>query len=451
MLENNPNRPSLFRLVDFASFDSWDVKTYFAKKLEAHFPYISLSECIIEQNNKIKPFDFPEDDFEILGVDNKNGIFDAYVEKGKNIKQQYKVVEDNFVAYNPYRINVGSIGLKDSNHKHKYISPAYVVFSCKDNLLAKYLYILFKTPTFNKVIRDATTGSVRQNLSFDNLSEMQIPLPPIDDQKIIISNYGLMIKQAEQLHKEAEFLSDKIEQTLFKELGIDINTNEEFEKGKLYLVDFKNLKQWGVSVNNLGLTAETIFLSKKYQNKSIHEFFQINPTTKPPQDIDISFIPMASVSEVYGQITKYESKKIEKGYTKFKENDIIWARITPCMENGKSAIAKNLKNGYGFGSTEFHVLRSKNDNFNLELLSMLLRTKLLRETAMTYFTGSAGQQRVPKEFLESLTLPYIENQDEQKRVIQKVRDLQIQQKNCLEQAEQFKAKAINDFERAIFA
>ena len=94
-----------------------------------------------------------------------------------------------------------------------------------------------------------------------------------------------------------------------------------------------------------------------------------------------------------------------KGYTRFEENDLLWAKITPCMQNGKCAVVKDLKEGFGMGSTEFHVFRSITNEAKPEYLHSLLRTMRLRKAAMNYFTGSSGQQRVSSEFIENLYIP----------------------------------------------
>ena len=140
------------------------------------------------------------------------------------------------------------------------------------------------------------------------------------------------------------------------------------------------------------------------------EFYcEINPKTIYPDDIeDVSFIPMECVSDIYGEIIEHKNGKStnSKGYTSFQENDVIWAKITPCMQNGKCAVATNLKNGYGYGSTEFHVFRAT-QNAIPEYIHCFMRSKRVREVAVSYFTGSAGQQRIGTDFLEALTLPLL--------------------------------------------
>lgn len=174
---NNVTYPHL-KFINFSDLFLWDFKRYASNNISStKYNIVKLSDYIQEENIKIKPFENPDDNYEILGVNNKTGLFDAYIEKGSKINQPYKVVKDGFLAYNPYRVNVGSIGLKTEQQKYKYISPAYVVFSCKKGLLPEFLYILFRTNKFNELIRENTTGSVRQTLSFTSMGNIKIPLP----------------------------------------------------------------------------------------------------------------------------------------------------------------------------------------------------------------------------------------------------------------------------------
>ena len=130
----------------------------------------------------------------------------------------------------------------------------------------------------------------------------------------------------------------------------------------------------------------------------------------------ISFIPMPLVSE-HGEIntgTLKTYKEVKTGFTYFRENDVLFAKITPCMENGKGAIAKNLKNGIGFGSTEFHVLRPIEGVSNPYWIYYLTAIDSFRIMAEKKMTGSAGQKRVPISFFENIkvNLPPIELQNE---------------------------------------
>jgi type I restriction enzyme S subunit len=97
-------------------------------------------------------------------------------------------------------------------------------------------------------------------------------------------------------------------------------------------------------------------------------------------------------------------EEVESGYRYFEEGDVLFAKITPSMQNGKAAIARNLIDDFGLGSTEFHVLRPKSDVLPEWIYHYIRRTKF-RNEAMQRFRGAAGQQRVPKDFLENHVIP----------------------------------------------
>src|SRR3972149_5274957 len=106
-------------------------------------------------------------------------------------------------------------------------------------------------------------------------------------------------------------------------------------------------------------------LPKGWVKTNRGEVCAINPRmpieTLPPDHTEVSFVPMAAVEEESGRLDASQIRALaaaRKGYTPFKENDVIFAKITPCMENGKIALATGLKNGLAYGSTEFFVFRA---------------------------------------------------------------------------------------------
>ena len=151
---------------------------------------------------------------------------------------------------------------------------------------------------------------------------------------------------------------------------------------------------------------------------------------------ECSFIPMEYVDDRFGIIVRKavkQLKEVEKGYTAFQNEDILFAKITPCMENGKCAIAKTLINGIGFGSTEFHVIRAK-EQLIPEWAYYFLRQGRTRRKAELSMTGSAGQKRVPSSFLEEVLIP-LPSLSEQKRIVnilEKADHLRRQRRYALE-------------------
>jgi type I restriction enzyme, S subunit len=136
----------------------------------------------------------------------------------------------------------------------------------------------------------------------------------------------------------------------------------------------------------------------------------INPTAKEIDKMDeateVSFLPMSTISED-GRLLSMKTKKlgeVKKGFTYFRDGDVLFAKITPCMENGKRWLANSLVNGVGFGSTEFHVLRPKS-KVTAEWIYFYISQQSFRDEAEKSMTGTAGQKRVPKQYLETLLLP----------------------------------------------
>lgn len=168
------------------------------------------------------------------------------------------------------------------------------------------------------------------------------------------------------------------------------------------------------------------------------EVAEINP--KPNwQEINkyetASFVPMAAVSDIdYCLIDEQERaiSEVRKGFTYFRKNDIILAKITPCFENGKVALA-NIKNEHGFGSTEFHVIRAKLNVVNEKYLYYLLRSPIFLNEGARNMTGSGGQKRVPKSFLENLkiSLPLLAEQQYITRVLDQADRLRQQDRQLL--------------------
>jgi type I restriction enzyme, S subunit len=155
----------------------------------------------------------------------------------------------------------------------------------------------------------------------------------------------------------------------------------------------------------------------------LEDVVEVNPRrdVSLPQNAAVSFVPMAAVDEATGEIvgaTVRSFREVSKGFTLFKEGDVIFAKITPSMENGKAAVARNLKNGIGFGSTEFHVLRSKGA-VTPEFIWYFLRRQSFRAAARDVMTGAVGQLRVPADYLkkQEFLVPPIA---EQERIVEAI-------------------------------
>lgn len=158
--------------------------------------------------------------------------------------------------------------------------------------------------------------------------------------------------------------------------------------------------------------------SKGWELTTLEQCCVLNP--KRPRDIEdelmVSFVPMSAVYED-GKMDCSDirpNKEVRKGFTYFAENDVLFAKITPCMENGKGAVARGLEGGIGSGSTEFHVLRPIEGKSNPYRLYIITMFEAFRVGARKVMTGTGGQLRVPVGYLKDylISLPPIELQEQ---------------------------------------
>lgn len=229
----------------------------------------------------------------------------------------------------------------------------------KTNLNPRYLATFFKSVPYKRHIKKLLSGALINNLKNEYINSLLIPELSDSDQ-LHIAN---ILSKAENLiaqRKESIRLLDEFLKSTFLEMFGDI------------------------SGEKVSLTSACIFNPKKSEISSLD-----NGT-------EVSFTPMASVSET-GEVDLSQTRKLNRvwnGFTYFREGDVVFAKITPCMENGKGAIMKNLKNGIGFGTTEFHVLRPIDGISTSAWIYHLTMQDAFRKKAEQNMTGSAGQKRV---------------------------------------------------------
>ena len=154
----------------------------------------------------------------------------------------------------------------------------------------------------------------------------------------------------------------------------------------------------------------------------IGNVFQVNPRNKLDDLLEVSFIPMPLIDD--GFSGKHTSevrvwKKIKSGFTHFTEGDIGIAKITPCFENRKSVVFRNLKNNYGAGTTELHVLRPYASSILPEYVLAYVKSSMFIDKGKQEFTGAVGQQRIGKDYVENSYFP-IPPLAEQKRIVEQI-------------------------------
>ena len=343
----------------------------------------------------------------------------------------------------------GSLGLvsaiKDEIRNTILGSDIFKVELDTTSIRPQYLEAFFRCQIGQTLIFQLNSGSVIPRLDQPALKSLSVVLPPLNIQNHIVSFMRSAYAQKKQKEQEADMLLNSIDDYVLTELGIEMPQQQENSiENRIFTTTSSEV--FGGRFNPEVYHQVYSLYTKTYPMEKFQKCVFINPTTsffgyKP--DISITFVPMEKVSAEYGEADLSLRKMVAeaKGYTRFRDNDLIWAKITPCMENGKSAVVDNLKEGIGCGSTEFHVFRAL-EGINIHYIHALLRLKSLREHAALHFTGSAGQQRVSSEFFKELIIPKppIEKQTEIADYItntrNRVRQLQQEANAVVEQAKE---------------
>ena len=243
-------------------------------------------------------------------------------------------------------------------------------------------------------------GSTNPYVLFSDLADFEFELPPLEEQKVLVDKLWAAYRLKEAYKKLLVATDEMVKSQFIEMFGNPLSLNQKNE-----------LKRLG----------ECCILNPRRPNIALCD------TDK------VSFIPMPAVSEdgYLVDMTDEEYGKVKKGFTYFENNDVLFAKITPCMENGKGAIVHGLTNGIGMGSTEFHVLRPINGISSPYWLLALTRMPIFRERAAKNMSGTGGQKRVSASYLDHFMvgLPAMEEQrrfeaiykqaDKSKSVIQK--------------------------------
>ncbi|EAI4024970.1 restriction endonuclease [Campylobacter coli] len=436
------------RLVDMMDFE----KVEFNKA-------ISLNPSNSMQSEMSNPFTNSKYELVRLGdiiIDNLKSKIKVKEAK-ENITGKYPFFTSgtNIYRYDEYLIEGKNIFLSTGgnaivqfyNGKSSYSTDTYALKSNNENYIDTYfLYILLKQLE-NFINCFLFKGSGLKHLQKTELKSLKIPLPPLEIQKQIVAEcekveeqyntLSLSIKEYQNLIKamlqkcgiiedNQEYELNSILENLQKlESKLDFNLllsliEEQISHSEVLVEetqskerkqDFNAFKNFSKTIQELLQTLSTPPKDgwKRISLKN-EQYIELNPSKKEISKLDenmlVSFIEMASVSDkgyIQSKIDR-SLNEVRKGYTYFIENDILIAKITPCMENGKCAIAKNLTNNIGFGSTEFHIFRAKT-GLDSSFLFYNLNQQNIREKAALAMTGASGHKRVPISFYENLTIP----------------------------------------------
>ena len=426
-------------VTHYKDLTRWDVKSFlYQEDFISSFPMYLLQDILKPYNN----IEILENDknYNLCGIHScGKGIFHRDIKKGIEIKSnKLSKIEKGTFIYSRLGANNGAFDLVNDNFNGYYVTNEFPTFHINTKKIEpKYLRIVFLLQTLWQKVESMLQGAAHKRFKEEHLLDLKIPIPDIKTQQKIVNDFNKIQEQTEELKEQANKKEKQIDEFLMRELGIETIQHKK-NKGA-FTFYYKNLEQWGVGFNSWNWTLDDLFFSKKFKMRKISAIANINLNLNFLSDEkmkEVSFVPMELVSDKYGKITKTETRNfrdVHNGYTKFREGNIIFAKITPCMQNGKCAIAKNLTNKIGVGSTEFHVIEVNKNIVIAEFLWYILRSDILRQSAQRFFIGSAGQQRVPDYFLKNLKIP-IPSIKTQKIIVAKIEKMRTESQKLRSQS-----------------
>ena len=438
------------QFVPYAAIRNWSVQYMKGEGMfSSIYPIKPLENYLKEESERYCISDSSRE-YGILGVNNQNGIFDSYTENGAKIKQKYKKMEVGWIAYNPYRINVGSVGVKRDYHINDYISPAYVVFSCKEGLLPDFLYLIMRTPTFNQIIRKNTTGSVRQSLSFKNLKDLKIPLPRLEEQKELITAYSNRVNKSLNLYQSIDNIQrkcyDYVRQTLFTE-GTD--KGQKKSNSFLQYVHYKDIIEWGIS--NIMKRANNEAVSK-FCIAHIKDVCKVNSGGTPSRSNKSFYegnIPWIKTGEVLNDIIydteeHISEKAIENSSARiYPKGSLIIAMYGQGGTRGRSA-----KLGIDASTNQACAVLHEIDN-DLVLTDYLWAYIQAMYDDLRSLASGTNQPNLNAEKIKNYMLP-LPPKEIQEEIISYVKAAKESIKLLRSEAELLKAQALHDLEKALF-
>lgn len=356
--------------------------------------------------------------FNVVSISDKKISQKEYLDNGK-----YPVIDQGNLFIGGYsndeslilKISSPVIVFGDHTKCFKYVSFPFVagadgikVFEPQNGIYPKYAY-------YYCLSIDLTDRGYSRHFAF--LKKCQFLIVPIETQQAIVNKIESLFDEIDEGIGRLKTAAQQIQQyrqSLLKNAFNGELTKEWRSKHADTLPSENEL------IAQIQTTREQHHAQQlaDWQNITIGEVVTISPKKEKAidDDTDVSFSSMHLMSSSLSEHLTYEIKKwadVKKGFTVFRNNDVLLAKITPCFENGKSAVAQDLINGIGTGSTEFMVLRCSNQILP-KFLYFLVNTPEFRQAGIHNMTGSVGHKRVPKDFVSTwaFSLPPLAEQTE---------------------------------------
>lgn len=343
----------------------------------------------------------------ILEVSLRTGVRVRDMVNGKrkqvmSAKEKYKRAVKGDIAYNMMRMWQGAVGPAPTDGL---VSPAYVVVRPHAGVNTTYFSYLFRTASYMQEVNKFSRGIVadRNRLYWEAFKQMPALVPAAKEQEQIAAYLRAQDARIARLIKakrDLVALLKEQKQIIIERLitqGLDDSAPRIASK-----IDWVPTipAHWG---------------QFKIKHIALFNPSRTESAARRLSDDMVSFVPMEAISVegVLGVVERRKAAEVWEGYTYFRRNDVVMAKITPCFENGKGGLLNKLPTDIGFGTTEFIVLRARESRVRPAFLARVLSLKTFRNRGADAMTGAAGQQRVPLAFVKGfeIALPPLDEQD----------------------------------------
>ena len=314
--------------------------------------------------------------------------------------------------------SIGKVFIVPNLQERMTLAPNSIMIRCYKDTHKEWLQYLFLSPFGQEQLRIISSSTAQGKFNKTDLRTLNIPIPPLAEQERIVTEIKRWFTLIDEIEQSKFDLQNIISQTKSKILDLAIhgklvpqNPNDEpaIELLKRINPDFTPCDN-GHYEN----------LPGSWCLADIKSIFTINPKNKVADDVIAGFVPMTNIADGYSNEFRFEPRlwgHIKKGFTHFAEGDIVVAKISPCLENRKSAIVTSLPNGIGAGTTELFVFRSQ--CVLPEYGLYFFKSDSFINHCAGSFNGVVGQQRVSKSIIESIKFP-LPPLSEQKRIVDAV-------------------------------
>ena len=426
--------------------------------------WVRLSKIVYNRGQMTPAKDFCYID--IGSIDNKNQKLsneENIITADKAPSRARKIVMVGDILYSTVRPYLHNMCIIDRSFSHTPVaSTGFAVLTCHTGFLNEFLFYYLMSPDFDTYANDTDNakGVAYPAINDSKLYKALVPIPPRAEQERIVRKlkdvlpyvvtYGEKYSETESLNND---FPNRLKKSILQEAvqGKLVPQDPSDEPASVLLERIRAEKERLIQEGKIKRGKHDSIIYRRdnshYEKLDgierciddeipfeipdswawirLGSLFTINPRNNIADDTVVGFMPMPLLKDGFNDSHAYEKrlwKEVKSGFTHFANDDVVIAKITPCFQNRKSAVIHDLPSGYGAGTTELHVLRDYTKMLYMPYFLMICKSHAFIQNGVKNFSGTAGQQRVGKDFVSNYLVP-LPPVNEQKRIVEKINNV----------------------------